>query len=258
MTNSKFAPVCPIHMYSELKEMGPEYFGNYFLLLAHDVVKHPKEYNEVFCSDGEERMIITDNSVIELGTSVDSEILKEACNIVEAEVLAIPDVLEDGEATVKTAAEFICKWDPAGMAQEPELMFIPQGSDLDDYVGCVMNACDLDLPMDWIGIARNTTGRIVKSRQQLIGFFTTLQPLSKLHLLGFSVDTVDDMLCARSPLVQGIDSAVPLRTAHPYVEGCPNILDPGPRGTWWETGKLEKHQLNNVLVIQQWLNKELR
>lgn len=245
---SNFAPVCPIHMYKQLKEKGPEHFGDYFLLLAHDVVKHPKEYQEVFL-DAKDYTIIMDNSVIELGTAVDHGMLRDACGIVDADVLAIPDVLEDGEGTIKASSEFLDVWNPQGMSQTPELMFIPQGSDLDDYVGCVMRACDLNIPMDWIGIARNVTDRIIHSRLSLAGFFAVLQPTSKLHLLGFSRDTSDDILCATSPLVEGIDSAVPVRTQQ-RISKHVYITDPGPRNTWWEEGVLEPFQLDNLEVIR--------
>lgn len=249
MTNSKFAPVCPVHMYKELKEKGPEYFGDYFLLLAHDVVKYSKEYHEVFV-DNNDYTIIMDNSVIELGNAVDHAMLVDACCIVDADVLAIPDVLEDGEATIEAAVDFLEDWDPQMMTAGLKLMFIPQGSDIDDYVGCVMRACELNIPMDWIGIARNTTGRIVPSREQLIGFFATLQPDSLLHLLGFSKNVFDDIQCARSPLVQGIDSALPLRTTQKLQYITERLTNDMRRGDWWETGKLEEYQMKNLLLTR--------
>lgn len=245
---NKFAPVCPVRMYQELKENHPEQFGKYFLLLAHDVVANPKEYADVF-ADLEDGTIIMDNSVIELGTSVDVSVLKDACEIVKADVLAIPDVLEDGMGTYEASWDFVNKWaNVHDLSKDPELMFIPQGDDLDDYVECVMQAADNDIPMDWIGIARNTTKRIIDSRTLLVGFFAVFSPSSKLHLLGFSEDTTDDIKCASMPFVEGIDSAVPVRTAK-RIQTVGDITDPGPRGNWWDDGILTDDQIGNIHIV---------
>lgn len=249
---SKFAPVCPIRMYKELKALGPEYFGDYFLLLAHDVVAYAEEYAEVF-DDGQKRTIIMDNSVIELGTSVDCQMLVDACHIVGADVLAMPDVLEDSLGTVQASLDFLHAWDSmdlTGLTKIPELMFIPQGIDLLDYRTCATGALDEGIPMDWIGIARNTTGRIVPTRLDLIGFFSVMCPSSKLHLLGFSNDTDDDLKCAQSEHVEGIDSAVPIRTIRTLAIGD-SIGDPGPRGDWWETGRLGRRGASNVAYMHE-------
>ena len=248
---TKFAPVCPIRMYEQLKKEAPGMWGDYFLLLAHDVVKNAKRYSKVFIDENAcDYTIIMDNSVIELGTAARPQVLADACRAVNADVLAIPDVLENGLATVDKAVEFLNEWNPL-MVIPPKLMFIPQGDCMDDYVECVMRACDLNIPMDWIGIARNVTDRLVTSREQLIGFFATLLPESKLHLLGFSSNPYDDLRCAKSPLVAGIDSAVPLRTRDFYNKDSLVILDPGPRGDWWENGILYQDQINNAEIIHQ-------
>lgn len=232
---SKFAPVAPVHIYQAMLDTkDPTIIGDYFLLLAHDVLANAKAYEEVFSQpELKDATIIMDNSVVELGDAVSAKTLYEAADIVKATCIAIPDVLKEGDATLNRAHEF---FEEVGRLQKAhqELMFIPQGSNMQDFYECMREAVAQEFPMQWIGIPRNTTKRITTSRKFLVDMCHEFSPKSKIHLLGFSEDQADDVatVVERPKLVSGIDSAAPLRIRG-VVQNPPQ--DPGDRGQWWES-----------------------
>jgi hypothetical protein len=244
----KFAPVCPIRIYEGLAEIGPEYIGDYFLLLAHDVVANADRYATFFSKLRETRnvTIIMDNSVIELGNACKAPLLLEACDIVKASCLAIPDVLKDGIGTVDAAIDFFKDW----QGNYP-LMFIPQGKDQKDFEFCVHTANRaFGTRIDWIGVPRNLTGRVYKSRVLAMDFLINYfdPQFVKYHLLGFSDSMCDDFFTCKhySNTIEGIDSAVPLRLS--YKLGANNdFRDPGPRNDWWEQANMNGIVAHNVL-----------
>lgn len=256
---SKFAPVCPIHIYeamynAEGQDEAHDIIGDYFLLLAHDVLDHESEYLEFFTKLRAEReiTIIMDNSVIELGTSVSTRTLINACNIVDADVLVIPDELNNGAATSRMAEKFISEWMDNGDDVEcrADLMFVPQGNHRSQYEICAKNAAEFLLPhISWIGVARNLTGRLYPSRIEVVQFLDMVFPELKFHMLGFSDNTLDDLeTCLYyKDRIEGIDSAVPLRIPaeleHP-------IQDAGKRGTWWDTVTPTDQMFANVLEVR--------
>jgi hypothetical protein len=266
----KFAPVCPINIYEGLAEKGPEYLGDYFLLLAHDVLDKPKRYEALF--KGKDYTIIMDNSVIELGDACTAQNLYDACEIVGATCLAIPDVLREGYKTIRSTYAFINDW--AGMQRERDYakMFIPQGSDAIDFIRCVdVVLGEMDIYPAWLGVPRNVVGNVFPSRKLAVGYISSkvletyyckkgIYPRPSIHLLGFSDDTIDDFqTCETFPnLVAGIDSAVPLRlAAQSYTMGSGIALpDPGPRGSWWDYAEMNELVAHNVLMTRE-LVKEI-
>lgn len=266
----KFAPVCPIHIYEHLEECGPEYLGDYFLLLAHDVLANKERYSKFF--KGKNYTVIMDNSVIELGNAVSASVLLEAAEAVDATCIAIPDVLEDGQATCQRAAAFLNEWRGLQKAKNFGLMFIPQGKNLSDFMQCADYALrSFGGDIQWIGIPRNTTGRILPSRKQIMSIVWTFamresiirkQPIQQFHMLGFSHDMVDDVaVCAEwGTYVKGIDSAVPLRLGSQGTEiknRAIGFVDPGPRGDWWETVAIQPGSMiaQNTLVTRKILGE---
>lgn len=244
MKSPKFAPVCPIHILRHLDSLGPNYIGNYFLLLAHDVLQHKEEYESFF--RGRNATVIMDNSVIELGVACDAETLMKAAAVVNATCVVMPDVLEEGEATVDRSKAFLKQWlaIPKVLRGDTQLMFVPQGSTLRDFEQCLHQAISgFGAYIDWIGIPRNVTGRIIQSRQYITGLvwgkaYSMMSNMPKIHLLGFSSDINDDIATAQhwAPYIEGIDSAVPLRLGSQGIclKDRASLVDPGPRGNWWE------------------------
>lgn len=269
----KFAPVCPIQIYEKLDQIDPGCLGDYFLLLAHDVLdpKYQKRYADFFSN--RDCTIIMDNSVIELGTSCNAANLLEACQIVNATCVVMPDVLQDGTSTLKSTDRFLNDWHALpSINRNFQKMFVPQGSMTQDYIACVQNGFTLFASnIDWIGIARNVTGRIVSTRGLTVSLIireASLRKLAtpKIHLLGYSHNLNDDFGTARifKDVVSGIDSAVPLRLG---MQGRSivalaqmNWNDPGPRGDWWEeaavySGMTLKQMADNLRETHKLLGK---
>lgn len=251
----KFAPVCPIHIYEQLYEKGPEYIGDYFLLLAHDVVSNRERYAKFFNMLRREKpiTIILDNSVIELGTSCNAVVLYEACEIIKPTCLAIPDVLQKGAATYKSANNFLRDWDAITlMAMKYPLMYIPQGETMEDYEGCIAwGAETFGHKIQWIGLARNLTNRVFSSRSDAVYLAQKYFPDAKLHMLGFSVNTADDIFVCRKygNIIEGIDSAEPLRIKK-NIGLQEDLINPGPRGEWWDKVEMDDVLAHNTLQMR--------
>jgi len=245
----RFAPVCPINIYEALREKSPQHLGTYFLLLAHDVLEHAERYNAFFANHPE-YTIILDNSVIELGDACTAKNLMDAARILGGVAcVAIPDVLEDGPATLAAGEQFLADWDDLiyETGFDVPKMFIPQGRNLGEWAECLFLGRKFNA--SWVGIPRNTVPRIVASRRRLVELVVDSYPINtKIHLLGFSGDTADDVTLCNHPyirqFVDGIDSAVPLRLTEPLTS---TPQDPGPRGDWWETAQASELMFNNVV-----------
>lgn len=254
----KFAPVCPIHVYEALEAAGQEYLGDYFLLLAHDVLQHQERYERFFARRN--CTIIMDNSVIELGNACTAQNLFDAASTIAAGndvCVAIPDVLQDGVKTLERADKFLDEWAGIPQSDKFEKMYIPQGKDIKDF-SISMEQALYTFPdeFEWVGIARNLTDRIFPTRKIATGYISRIVGNHvRLHLLGFSDNVADDIdTCLHlAPYIEGIDSAVPLRLGTKGISvGIADAFpDTGPRGDWWETVIANDLLLENTLAFRQ-------
>ena len=245
---SKFAPVAPPLMLLDLKAKGA--LGDYHLLLAHDVIAQKELYREVFSDLDEKPFIIMDNSVIELGEPVSNEVMHEACDIVRADLIVLPDVLGDMEKTIemstKTSLEWYTDFDSI------PFMCVPQGTTMKEFTTCAELLMKLPGVRAW-GVPRHVTGRL-GTRHHLVYALMVLRPMFTMHLLGFSDNIQDDISVARASGVNGIDSAVPIRLGlldipfHTHLDSHP------PRGSYWETAKeATPTVLENLAKIRGWI-----
>ena len=261
---SRFAPVVPIGVARRLKEL--DLLGKYHLLLAHDVVKHPKAYHEVYGDLGEDVTIIMDNSVIELGKPVAPSIMMEACRIVPTSVVVLPDRLMDRPGTSFAIREGLNQYMEVIRTLKLAVMAVPQGHDFDSWKDSVndviwnLQGTNLEV---WIGVAKNIKEKIDRSRGEALEVIEKKLPGVKVHMLGFSDSLQDDMFSiikgmALNIEVLGIDSTVPVRLG---MQGQHlNFIDPHPpRGDWWENpGELTNRALDlieqNILVVRRHIN----
>lgn len=246
----KFAPVAPYHIY-QMFLMG-QYFPKTVLLLAHDVVKHPTEYEETFKHPGwNDTTIIMDNSLVETGGAVDAEMVFEAAELVSADIVVLPDVMgkamESADATIEAWNSWNWKF------REYEMMVVIHGTSDAEWFAAAETIREAGIKPNWLSIPRkcedgtNRRWRLVNWAQMIFG------PVRQ-HLLGFSDFVASDLVAASNPIVQSIDSAVPLRLTSNHLLS----EDAGPRGDWWETVEFKPWMIDRCKLVDQYINNAQR
>lgn len=243
---AKFAPVCPARI---LDQMSSYACGNYHLLLAHDVAADSDAYREALVGLNV-ATIIMDNSVIELGSSVDLGVIKKASQAVKCTSIVLPDVLLDAHATVESCKQALQTW-PSTLG-DANFMIVPQGKTIQEWAWCAQQFASEPKVNMW-GIPRNLVGQI-GSRRDAIEIAHALNSERRIHLLGFSEDHCDDVICAKNPKVEGIDSAVPLRLAS-YGEAISFKACDRPRGDWWDVAEFNELMDENVITYRSWIGR---
>lgn len=260
---ARFAPVVPLSIARMLQEQGA--LGDYHLLLAHDVLAHPKEYQEIYGGKGYD--IIMDNSLIELGHPLPMVEVLEAAEIVGAQKFVFPDTLGDFRSTYDKVSKALDEWYdiPGDFAEVVKPVAVVQGNNYEECVRC------LEQYINW-GIENISIPRVLVEK---LGTRTEIlmkaleRGFSSIHLLGFSDDVLDDITCARLPGVSGIDSAVPVRAGIKEVDIRSLVLKVhgtkdaiGPRGDFWDTkwNDLNRYQvmqvLSNLANIRSFVNSD--
>ena len=232
----KFAAVMPPQLMQALRSrvaQGPASLGMYHLLLAHDVVepKNRYAYRDIFKYGMHDAFTIMDNYLIELGRSVDTATMAEACRVVMPDVVVLPDVLGDYRATIHDSADALNNWRRTGMNS---FAVVLQGKNSKE-ITAVMNAFKFVREVTMWCIPRHLT-MMTGSREDAVRLVHIEDPTRPIHLLGFSDNVRDDIKCARLAGVSGIDSTAPVRAAIAGV--CIENLIAGrftePRGTYWD------------------------
>jgi len=257
----RYAPVVPLSIARMLKEA--KILGNYHLLLAHDILAHPHEYREVYGHLQEDafKYIILDNSVIELGEPLPPKDLLKAADIVKADVIVLPDVLRNKDATVEAVKAGIQELGGGKYA----LMALPQGEKYSSWQRCVEEFDRIpgfSRAVTTIGIPRNVRQHLGHSRVDAAIFVKCILNPSNMHMFGFSNDVHDDMLATTTVRgVSGIDSAFPVWLANHYgLEIYRSLTDDErklQRGDWWESHEAQKNfdlVKYNINQVRYWLN----
>jgi hypothetical protein len=254
----KFAPVAPIQVLEGLYAYDPKVFGDYHLLLAHHTVAHKKRFKELFkraYDDGWTGTIIMDNSIVELGDSVDTAMVAEAVNIVEADgktdgthvYPVLPDVMGQGHETRGASTDVYDDW--CDSMPGDGFMAVCQGKDFQDFQESLIyfgNRAQFDM-VKVLGIPRileKTVGSRVRpaisARNYMESHF--------IHLLGFSDNVSDDIDSAWINPNCGIDSAVPLRMMDVFNE----FADAGKRPPdWFEQAQVSTRMIDNLRITRE-------
>lgn len=252
-----FAPVAPWQVYAKLFEK--DCFPKAYLLLAHDVLANKEGYASLV-DEGFDKAhtIIMDNSVIELGVAEGIKPTLDAAQVVGAQIVVLPDALENASETIKLTLAGWEEWLECNDATSIDCMIVPQGESMQEWIRCIEELYNEGVDPEWIGIPRNTPGRICSSRLDLVRIAKVFYPAAKIHLLGFSKLPYDDVLTAHHPDVVSIDSAVPLRASQN------SMWNSGyPRGAWWETvideirdPEVVQRMIENYTEMQNWVSQE--
>lgn len=278
ITPAQFAPVAPIQILEEL--VAKEEFGKYHLFLAHHIVDQQERFRNLMRGAMATRilrynapLIIMDNSIVELGGSVDDGMIKEAVQIVSRDydaqfkphvIPVLPDVMGKGEETIYLVRDAYKRWtvrDERGFNWMPGAgyMLVTQGASWQDFCNLVnyffVHHLEQFPAINWVGIPRVLLHNgSVKSRAQAVQYVQMVAPHVNIHLLGFSDNITDDVTSVRLPGVRGIDSAVPVR----YDSSLTPSTTPeeiGPRPTeWMETGALSVQNLHNIQNCRKWVS----
>lgn len=266
---AKFAPVGPVHILREILDAGE--FREYHLLLAHHTMERAEEFTSLINDYHSGRYgaynpatIIMDNSIVELGGAVEDDLIRKAVETIktgssDATVIPVlPDVMGDGLQTRLASAEAYERWIDDQMPGDG-FMLVTQGPTFVDFAALVdfffIHFREDFKLINWVGIPRKLVSSLSDhSRARAVRYIQTVAPHVKIHLLGFSEDIHDDILCASLPAVTGIDSAVPIR-----YDG---VLTPmtteeevGPRGNWFEEGHMTQQTFRNLRNIRNWVGQ---
>jgi hypothetical protein len=251
-----FAPVAPARILEQFHMAG--ILGEYHLLLAHDIVANELNratYHNVFAQRPWEGTVILDNSIIELGSAVDLDVISTAAEACRANVIVLPDVLEDADATVKSITEAFDEWrtkfDEVLGSRSYRFMIVPQGKTIEEFTTCAALLADFmdeaEMVVMW-GIPRNLV-KLHGTRVHGIAAVQEIDSTLDIHLLGFSDNVGDDIACAKLNGVGGIDSAVPLRV--PSFEAIVNGEIAEPRGDWWDRARFTPNMLDNLVYARE-------
>ena len=251
---ARYSPIAPIHLLGQLFDRevatGEPVLGNYLLLLAHDVLAHPIQYENLMIELREryddEVFLIMDNSVVELGHPMPTEDVVEAACVVEASCIMTPDVLGNFSATQKLVEATKRELLDCGFP----LMRVPQGKNLDEIELCI-TWLDTTLPPrfageNYWGIPRWVTNEF-GSRLHVIRYLHRAFSDPQIHLLGMSINHADDMVCAHIDKVMGIDSANPLVLGSLGMRmGSTEPYAHWDRGEYWNLEALNETMISNV------------
>lgn len=258
---ASYAPVAPIQILEEMRKQNV--LGTYHLLLAHHVLEYPERFAELF-NNHKQSTIIMDNSIVELGASENDSKVLEAVKAIQARAASphwiipvLTDVMGDGAAT-RDAATTSYKWWKENAPEWP-LMVVTQGSEWEDFTATVdYFLLSGKFPgIEYVGVPRVLV-EAIGSRQLAVQYIEAVRPDIATHLLGFSNDVTDDVICANLPGVEGIDSAVPLRYTYQLPEGVsklytPSIAIPARPKDWFENGTFTNDDYINLANARKWV-----
>jgi hypothetical protein len=271
---ARFAPVAPIGILESLigKSYGGfgDFVGGYHLWIATEVMKDKERWlkmaDYIHMLHGEAATIILDNGLIEAGASIDVHHLHQLAWDVRATHIVLPDVLSRSVESTRATLDgyYALRDEPVGK------VFVVQGETEDAWcksLKMLAGHCDIRFDKDFIsvprivadtwgmGSRRSAISYVIYYWQEIVG--TKTPPI---HLLGFSRNIIDDIMCTHSPVVTGIDSAVPLWYARRLAIDIPCYMHvyaaaKRPENFWSEEWKACDYMLANLAWTKGWVEE---
>ena len=184
---------------------------DYHMALTHLILKYP-HYKEYYSNIS--GYIILDNSLIELGGSVDIETVIEAAEMINPNEIVLPDVFLDCAATLKITEKTLNRLDKLGVSVEYKLQAVAHGKSKDDWQYCWNELSKID-EIDCISIPKVTT-TVFGHRGDAIKYALKHNLLDKeIHLLGLW-DTITELKSytpKQKKAIRGIDTSFVIHSA---------------------------------------------
>lgn len=246
----QFAPVAPLSGLRRLAEEGV--LGNYQLLIAPLILQREEAYLTFF-EHRPDQFVIVDNGVIEQGYPLAVPLLYRAIRMVNADVLVLPDTIDDGKMTAKQVRKALPEY--RRMDTETDVMGVVQGETFEECMECARQL--VEAGVDWLAVPRGLTPNL-GSRVELVQALGDAYWLP-MHILGFSNNILDDMAAATAhERVRGIDAATPLwwKGALPPVppSQAEETLHLGRRPKdFWQMA-IAGRASDNVQMVRAWLS----
>ncbi len=209
----RFAPISSLAVAKRLDKDG--LLGPYHLLLAHDVIGKEIEYKwfykQLHKRWGRDLFIIMDNSLVELGRPLPAADLLHAVKIVQANVLVLPDKLSDMiEITFRSYQAYGHIEQLGSLPHYCSYMGVLQGRSIERILllGQLLRKLH---GVKYFSVPRVMTEQFGTRKDVVEAVWKAFR--LPIHLLGFSGNIADDMMCGLLPEVIGMDSAVPIHKA---------------------------------------------
>jgi hypothetical protein len=225
-------------------------------VLAHDICDNARDWENFLPPNS---TVIIDNSVVELGFPVAWEVMKKAYDILGPDlyrIIVLPDRPDDPQTTAFGSLEYLGRI--RDKTPDCEYMYVIQGKtskDIDRAIYLFDSLAVREDRVKWVGIPRRIQQNVGTRLPTLL---KAKRLMVKIHLMGLSDLIEDDIQCTRSPDVEGIDSAVPLRLGQRDI-----IIDldfkgdqAGPRNDYWskQYTALNPQTIKNLHLIREAIN----
>lgn len=190
--------------------------NSYHLVLAHRFNSEP-EYRNFYIDQRKKAksFIILDNGACELGESIANERLLETAKNLQPDVLVLPDVLHQSQATIARTEKFIELY-KRQKALKYKLMAVVQGKTREEWLE-TLSFFTANPDIDMIGIS--STNAMYPKAKNYYTRIKTLKYLLKKHLIGgkrIHMLGLDDSghfelrHFSKYPFIEGADSSAPV------------------------------------------------
>lgn len=259
MTRPGFAPVAPLEVLRTLQ--ATRSLGDYHLLIAPTVLDRAFAYEQFFRTR-ESMTVIIDNGVVELGYPLPIRQLDQAASLIGSDrhevVVVMPDVINNGQATARLTAGAVAEW--RRLKSNVKTLGVAQGTTLKECIECAKAL--VEEGVDWLAISKYAAP-LLGSRIELAQALYAEFPRTPVHLLGFSENLWDDIKSvAASPMVQGIDSAMPVWANDLLPLNPPDGEPHGLVGVrrpvdYWRRPVVQPVSSTNVRIVREWIAAEV-
>ena len=188
----------------------------YHMTLTHLVLKYDyyAEFYKEKSDDGD--FVILDNSLIELGGSVDIETVQKAAELINPTEIVLPDVFRDKDGTIKAVDKALKSLE--GIDYPYQLQAVCHGSTPEQWISCweTLNTYN---ELDCIAIPKVTTTIFEEGRPEAVRYALSRNVAEKeIHLLGVWEDMkeLQEYTRQEKEMIRGVDTSIVI---HSTIEG---------------------------------------